>query len=647
MSCPDDHSLCHHTNNSSCYPSTQRCVYQTYQSNPLYCPGLEHLYHCDEFECPTMYKCPGTYCIPTRMLCDQSPDCPNKEDEQDCQDNLVCPGLLRCREENICVHPDDICDGILHCLMTGDDEMFCNITECPDNCVFHGSTAKCNGTSDNRFMPASQIHLTALIMNGFSIQRHTLHYQIRLIYIRIWNCTFISNGITSSIFSKLHNLKFLYIILSHIEYIQAHAFSKLQLLEVLEIKNNQIHVLMNQIFNGLQLLPFLDLSQLSIRSLQSEVFSGLINVKYLNLSLNSITRLDDFLFTPLHNLRILDLRHTKLSFIGQHSLSTLSPATIIYLDYPVLCCYLSCHHRCHVHDAWLKEQHCKQLISTKVTYTVVALSAIANIVLNFANIILLQKRNLHRSQIIVLEHLSFTNILPALYLLVVCIASSLYSNDYIYIHTKWLDSYVCNFLYSLPSAGYTFSRCCAFLIVLDQLLATKFALKHRRISTLQLLGILYSYMLIGIIWHILKSLYMDITNDNCYPFSVGPSDSVLAWADRVQVIVISMFVIISTSCMYYAIVRTVQKSSAKIRSTRRSNNTVASIVQHAVGIVGIEVLNLLSIAILLLLSFYSFDNKPTERSYVLISVMTLLNNSSHVVFFGYKQHKRNRRNIKK
>ena len=580
------------------------------------------------------------------MLCDQSPDCPNKEDEQDCHDKLICPGLLRCREENICVHPDEICDGILHCLMTGDDEMFCEITECPGNCVCRGSAAKCDGPSDDMFKSATQNHLTALIMNGLSIHRHTLHHKIGLIHLRIWNCIFIDHGITSSIFSSLHSLKFLYLILSHIEYIQSHAFSKLQLLEVLEIREAQINVLMNQIFIGLHILPMLDLSQLAIRSLHSEVFSGLSSVKYLNLSSNPITELHDFIFNPLGNLRILDLRHTKLLFIGHHSLSLLSPGTIIYLDYPVYCCYLSHHHRCYVDGAWFKVQHCKQLISTKVTYTIVALSALVNVVLNFANVILLRKRSMSRSHIILCEHLNSTNIFPALYLLFVCIASSLHNNDYIYMHTKWLESYLCNILYSLPSTGCTFSRCCVFLIVLDQLLATKAALKQPRMRTFWLLGILYSYIILSIIWHILMALYMDIATENCYPFSVGPSDSVLAWVGRVEVMVISMFVIVSISFMYYTIVRTVQKSNCRVRSSRRGNKTVTSIIHHTLGIVGIEVLNLICIAILLLLTFY-WSNMTTARTYVLISVMTPLMNSSHVVFFGLKQYKRNKQNIKK
>ena len=575
------------------------------------------------------------------MLCDQSPDCPNKEDEQDCHDRLVCPGLLRCREENICVHPDEICDGILHCLMTGDDERFCGIKECPNGCTCHGSTAKCEETSDHLFMSTTQIHLTALILNGLNIQRHTLSYGINLIHLRMWDCIFVDNGITSSVFSKLHNVKFLYLIRSHIEYIQSHAFSNLHLLELLDIKKNQIHVLMSQIFKGLHLLPLLDLSQLSVRSLHSEVFSGLSNVKYLNLSLNPITRLDDFIFTPLHNLRILDLRDTKLLFIGKHSLFPLSPGTIIYLDSPVFCCYLSCHHRCYVDDAWIKTQQCRQLISTKPTYTTVALSAVVNVVSNFANIILLRKKGMHRSHKILCKHLCFTNILPAVYLLLICIVSLLYNNSYIYIHTKWLDSYLCNILYSLPSVGYTFSRCCVFLIVLDQLLATKFALKKRRMRIFQLLGILYLYMFLVIVWHILRTLYMDITIHNCYPFSVGLSDSLLVWLGRVEVMVISMFVIISTSFMYYTIVRTVQKSSCRIRSSRRGSKAVASIIQHALGIVGIEVLNLICVALLLLITSYWY-NKTVERTYILISIMTPLMNSSHVVFFGVKQYKRKR-----
>ena len=639
MSCADDYSLCKPMRNSSCYPTTQRCVYQTYRSRPLFCPGLEHLYHCDEFECPTMYKCPGTYCIPTRILCDHSPDCPDKDDELDCQDKLGCPGLLRCRGENICVHPGEICDGILHCLMTGDDEMFCEITHCPKSCVCLGSSAQCDGVSDNTYQLTTPMNLRMLIMNRCKMQGNAQYRDIGLIYLRIANCTFIKNMITSLLFSKLHKLRFLYLLRSHIEYVQSHSFSKLEVLEVLEIKEHQIQVLVNLIFTGLQMLPSLDLSQLSINDVHSKAFSGLTNVKHLNISLNPITRLHDFLFSTLHHLQSVDLRQTKLLFIEEHSLYSPSRSVIMYFDKTICCCYLSGHHRCYVTDVLFKgQQQCHQRMSTKFTeHIVVGLLAIAVVLLNFTSLILLRKRRMYRSHLVLCQHLNVTSMLPAVSLLLLCIASSLYKNNYIYIETTWPNSLLCNILYSLPGIGYTSSRCCVFLIVLDQLLAMKYPLKQQRLSAMQLLGVLYSYMLLVLIWHISRAFFIDISNVGCHPFIVTSSDSLLEWLSRMDVAVSSIFVVTSLGFMYYAIVRTVQRSSRRIRSSRSTDNTVNSITRHAIIMISIELMNLLSVAALLVTTFYWFKNRPEHIS-VFTSIMTLLMNILHVVYFALKQH---------
>ena len=624
--------------NSSCYPTTQRCVYQTYKSNQLFCPGLEHLYHCDEFECPTMYKCPGTYCIPTRMLCDQSPDCPNKEDEQDCHDKLVCPGLLRCHEENICVHPDEICDGILHCLMTGDDEMFCEITECPENCFCRGSSAKCNGDSDNTYRLTSPINLRMLIMYRFKLQRNAQYREMGLIYIHIENCIFSKNMISSLLFSKSHQLRFLYLIRSHIVYIQSHSFRKLALLDVLEIKEHQIQVLVNLIFTGLQMLPSLDLSQLSISFVHSKAFSGLTNVKYLNMSLNPIIELQDFLFSTLHHLQSVDLRHTNLLFIEELSLFSPSPSVIMYFDKPVYCCYLSEHDRCYVTDVlFKKQQQCRQIMSTKFSeYIVVGLFATTVVLLNLISSFLLRKRRMYWSHLVLCQHLNITNMLPAISLLLLCIASSLYRNNFIYIKSTWPESLLCNILYSLPGMGYTSSRCCVFLIVLDQLLAMKYPLKHQRLSVIQLLGILYCYMVLVLVWHISRAFYIDISNVNCHPFVVTPSDSLMEWFSRIDIATSSIVVVTSTSFMYYTIVKTVQRSSRRVRSSRSIDNTVTSIIRHALIMITIEFTNLLSMATLLVLTFFFYINKPEHIS-TLTSITTLLMNSLHVVYFALKR----------
>ena len=376
---------------------------------------------------------------------------------------------------------------------------------------------------------------------------------------------------------------------------------------------------------------------MSIRFIHLYAFFGLTNVKYLNLSGNPITKIQNYIFAHLHDLRIIDLRDTKLLFIEKHSLFSPSVGTTIYLDSPVFCCYLSSHHRCHVNEVRHKDQECKQIIATKVTYIVTRVSAAVVIVLNLINVVLLQNRKISRSHLILWKHLNITNILPAFYLLFLCIASLLYNNNYIYINTEWCGSYLCNILYSLPEAGFISSRCCVFLIVLDQLIATRFALKQHRIRTIHLLCILYLSMILVVIWHIVRAVYINISIINCYPFIVTHSDSLLEWVGRVNVTAIGLCVISSTVFMYYVIIRTVQQSSCRIRSSNKTKKVVISIVQHASGFVGIEIMNLVYIALLLVITFYWYKGLAEHMS-TLVSIMTLLTSSLHVVFFAIKQY---------
>ena len=222
--------------------------------------------------------------------------------------------------------------------------------------------------------------------------------------------------------------------------------------------------------------------------------------------------------------------------------------------------------------------------------------------------------------------------------------------------TRWAGSYLCRIMYSIPEVGFISSRCCVFLIVMDQLIAIKYALKQQRIRSIRLLFFLYTAVFLVIACHIVRAIHINISNVTCYPFAVTTTDTILEWFVRLEVTVISITVITSTSCMYYSIVKTVQKSSCKIRSSMKSSKTITSIIQHAVGIIGIEVVNLLSVGLLSSVSFYWSSNTNSRANYapisyahsystqntisVLISIMTLLMSSLHVVFFGLKQYRR-------
>ena len=79
----------------------------------------------DDFNCTMSdtLKCPGAYCIGVQHRCDGTMDCPNGEDEANCND-YTCPGYYRCRGQLFCIPLDKVCDGLKQCPQ-GDDEMFC------------------------------------------------------------------------------------------------------------------------------------------------------------------------------------------------------------------------------------------------------------------------------------------------------------------------------------------------------------------------------------------------------------------------------------------------------------------------------------------------------------------------------------------
>ena len=127
---------------SKCFKIHLFCVYDHDNFGHIpHCRDGSHLFNCNVIKCTNTYKCPESYCVPLRKVCDGMKDCLEGEDEYNCE-NYICTGYLKCAGIHFCVQHWEACDGVQNC-PSGDDEMLCDVNKCPTGCECLGHSVSC------------------------------------------------------------------------------------------------------------------------------------------------------------------------------------------------------------------------------------------------------------------------------------------------------------------------------------------------------------------------------------------------------------------------------------------------------------------------------------------------------------------------
>ena len=586
----------------------------------LHCPGLEHLQHCDDYECPHMYKCTDNYCIPTRMLCDGSADCPDSEDEDSCED-FQCAGFLRCRGDDICVHPADICDGIIHCLLSGDDENLCHMLTCPEHCTCRGSAVLCTELEHISDVPSKS---TAFILENYVVSiKDTLHHLSTVLYLKMLHCTFPGNVVTPKIFNGISDILTLILASNNIHSVIHKSFISMRKLTYMyiDLRNNQIHIIHSLQFVGLTSLERLYLYNFQITGLSMYSFGGLTFLKMLNLSNNAITNLNQLCFYGPILIETIDLRYNKLLSMELLSFPVGLVHVRLHFDESLYCCFIVKTQHCYI-DGYHHPSvsHCEAMLNT---ISIDILDIVFSLIILSLNLIALVFQGTHKkmsSHVALLKHLAMANTIITIYLILLCVSRLQYKSELIYLNTLWLHSNWCHLLEIIFFIGYVTPKCFWFLLVVNQFIAIRYVFRqsHRRIS------IIY---IPGVVWLTMISLAVGqqrITQGNsivCSPFFI--SNDNLQLISLILLMIIVGLMIVGIVIMYYLIIARVKKSNARVRSTI-GNTHIMSLQSKAMFTISIQLIIWMSMSIASLLTYFDADNQLVLR--ITISIIFILQN---------------------
>ena len=282
-----------------CYPRHLYCIHELHQLDMVGCRNGGHLSNCQFHSCPSQFKCPDAYCIPIHSICDGKQDCPDGDDEIQCQ-SLSCPGFLLCRHDNICVHPYDVWRDHVKCPISIDDKALTNIPRCPPLCLCLGYAISCK-SSEVWNLPRLPSALRRLLLDSVQININKITFK---------------EGITFLLDLQITN--------ASLDQLQPEHLSRFLFLKNLNLSYNSLKSIGPQTFFTLQNLEKMDLSHNFLEAVSSETFIGLRLLRYLSLSHNSIQVISHCTFKQWYKLEILNLSHNRLTHLGKNILCGLS-----------------------------------------------------------------------------------------------------------------------------------------------------------------------------------------------------------------------------------------------------------------------------------------------------------------------------------
>ena len=510
-----------------------------------------------------MFKCLTTYCIPTYLLCDGVYQCPNGEDEQSC-DSFTCAGLLRCRYDNVCVHPSDICDGHQHCLMSGDDERFCNITACPAQCTCHGSAIRCQGGFLST-LTSAPYYKYAMLRDIHIRSKYQLQQFKALSQLHILDSLIDGETLDYEMFHHLIALQILVLLRNSIKFIEPGIFKGLVSLQHLDITGNLIKSLKALNFLGLQSISTLDLSKQMIYQVEDFSFVGLKRLRHLNLSSNLIKTLTSRCFERVAHVELIDLTNNSFLHLSRSTFSDLQSQVTIMFSNSIYCCYLRKVTPCHINTTLHQHRrNCQTMVESFTIQLILLITSVAILLINIV-LALNQQSKVTNAHNMLSNYLTILNLLSLIYVLALSIIYVHSYGDHIYFGTTFPTSHICLCLQIVAMSGVFLSPYTRLLLAANRLIVTRYVFKRtpfsaRQVALYAIFG--WGVSLVIILWGNFK---YGGTHFSCFPMLHEKSGTLLKRVDLWIYGTLTTAILFGIFSIYVSILQFVRHQNKKFR----------------------------------------------------------------------------------
>ena len=429
--------------------------------------------------CPeTHFRCHGkqVYCMPVYLRCNQVKDCPNGEDELQC-DVAVCPGYYRCRGSTVCLHPSHVCDSLPQCPQR-DDQLLCNVI-CPAVCQCQGLAFVCRRS----FPAADYPELRYLDAAWSGIIPENVSDNLYLVYLSFASC-----GLGSWPVLHLRNVQSLDLSHNNMSIVSLEAFSYLSSLRYLTLKGNPIKELLRGSSEVHQTsLLEIDLSFTHISKFNSKVFINFRSIMDLNLSYSSLNSVRETGFLHLPKLKRLDISGCNLEKFPRDLFRKLADLQFVQAENYKVCCKVLLPKSFNEKFCIAPQDEissCDDLLRSNFYRSFLWLVGISSMLGNAGcflfRVIGQRSRLLKSGYNTFVTNLSLSDFLMGVYLVIIGTADELYRGRYLWHEQDWKGNTMCTlagFISLLSNEVSAFMIC---LITIDRFLVLHFPFSEFR-----------------------------------------------------------------------------------------------------------------------------------------------------------------------